>query len=115
MAAFGFSRVTPRSSINGHRFRHSLKSCDMRPAGFMVIIPVLALLFAGCGRSSREQLPEPGTDLYALAPSATMEVSFSTDQFKLFAFRWTNEGPFQLVIARRGGTVGNCHPRPKVD
>lgn len=69
----------------------------------------LALLVLACGERGGGGAPEPGTELYAVAPETVREVVFSTPDHKLYAYRWAPSDSFQLVIATRGkAEVEHC-------
>jgi hypothetical protein len=59
----------------------------------------LALALVCCQKGS--DLPTPGTDFYAVAPESILEVSFTTRQARLHAFRWSPSDTFVVVTAKR--------------
>jgi hypothetical protein len=56
-------------------------------------------LMAGC--VSRTPAPESGVELYAVPPENVREILFSSPDRKLFAYRWGQEGPFQIWTASK--------------
>jgi hypothetical protein len=70
----------------------------------------VALLGAlACGGRGADGSPEPGTELYAVAPETVREVVFSTPDRKLYAYRWAPSDSFQLIVATRGkAEVEHC-------
>jgi hypothetical protein len=56
-----------------------------------------------CGSVSKSAGPEPGTELYAVATDAVREVLISSPSHKIYAYRWTTDQPFQLMVASRDG------------
>jgi hypothetical protein len=59
-------------------------------------------LAAACGQGRQAAAPEPGTELYAVAPASIDEVVLSSPDRKMLAFRWAPDTVFQLVFAARG-------------
>lgn len=54
-----------------------------------------------CRPVSKSAEPEPGTELYAVAMDAVSEVLISSPSHKIYAYRWTTDQPFQLMVASR--------------
>lgn len=59
-----------------------------------------ALLW-GCHSDPKSGKPEPGTELYAVAPESVREIVISLPLHKIYAYRWATDQPFQLVVASR--------------
>jgi hypothetical protein len=72
----------------------------MRPG--LVTLGLAAGLVAACDSDRQAPAPEPGTDLYAVAPGAIHEVLLTSPERKMLAFRWTPDTVFHLVFAVRG-------------
>ena len=75
-----------------------------------VLIFVLLLgLVASCGGYFDNREPEPGTDLYAVSSSQISEVLFSSEQKKIYAFRWNTAEKFIIMVASPGiSAVEQC-------
>jgi hypothetical protein len=77
-----------------------------QPRRSRLLPPLLLLLIlggvSGCRRDRDDGAPEPGTDLYAVAPETIREVTFSSPDHKLYAYRWAAGDTFHVVIATRG-------------
>jgi hypothetical protein len=74
-----------------------------------VIATALLATASACSRGGGESEPEPGTELYAVAPETVREVVFSAPDRKLYAYRWAPSDSFRLVIASRGSAdVEHC-------
>jgi hypothetical protein len=71
------------------------------------LVALLCATLAGC-RGSNADLPEPGTEFFAIAPDAVTEVVYSSGSHKLYAYRWRSGEPFQILVARRGAPPEQC-------
>ncbi len=71
-------------------------------ARVLVIAGLTPVLVAACDSERQASAPEPGTELYAVAPGAVDEVLFSSAEKRMLAFRWTPDSVFQLVFVTRG-------------
>jgi hypothetical protein len=51
--------------------------------------------------------------LFAIAPESVTELVFRSPARRLYAYRWTKDGPFQLVVAaRESAAVEQCAAGP---
>src|SRR5688572_25293408 len=66
------------------------------------LLRLAVVLAGGCGSGPDDRAPEPGTELYAIDPADVSEVVFTGPDHKLFAYRWSPAGTFQIVVATRG-------------
>jgi hypothetical protein len=74
-----------------------------RPRWPLRMVLVLSGVAAiACTKDRDEGAPEPGTDLYAIAPETVREVVLSTPDRKLYAYRWAPDDTFHIVVATRG-------------
>jgi len=53
----------------------------------------------GCQNWRSAETVRVGTELYAIVPEGIIEVLFSTDDHKVFAYRWNPNDAFQLTVA----------------
>jgi len=75
--------------------------------GWVVI--ATGCLSATCGhRQSAEMRPEPGLEFIAVTPDTVREVTVSSKRLKLFAYRWTAGGRFQVVLGQPGTPPEQC-------
>lgn len=68
-------------------------------------LPLFALFsiaLIACDDARDERKPEPGMELYAVAPETVREVIISSPGYKLYAYRWTPDDAFHVLIATRG-------------
>lgn len=68
----------------------------------LVVVALFGGAFIGCAKDRDGGAPEPGTELYAVAPETVREVEFRTPDRKLYAYRWAPEDTFHIVVATRG-------------
>jgi len=67
-----------------------------------------SVIIAGACNSNSTPQAMPGTDLYAVSPDDVLELKISTPERKLYAFRWSPQDRFELLVARRGAPVEQC-------
>ena len=75
----------------------------MRLSRRLAVLLAGGLLGTACRHDARG--PEPGMELYAVAPDSVREVLLSSGDRKLYAFRWRAAEPFRLIVATRGDSV----------
>ena len=75
----------------------------MRTSRRLTLLVAAGLLGTACRHDARG--PEPGMELYAVAPDSVREVLLSSGDRKLYAFRWRAGEPFRLLVATRGDSV----------
>lgn len=74
---------------------------------FIVVLSCAA--FLSCGPQNKSRRPEPGMDLYSVAPDSVREVLVSSSAVKIYAYRWTSNQPFELIVASRPkATADHC-------
>ncbi len=81
---------------------------------FRPLLPMVVVLYGvaaiACAKDRDERAPEPGTELYAIAPETVREVAFSTPDRKLYAYRWAPGDTFHIVVATRGSAEAEQCP-----
>lgn len=65
----------------------------------IVLMLLIYSLLVSCDFKQSEQKPEIGTDYYALIPETITEFVFSAKDYKVYAYRWNINQPFQLTTA----------------
>ena len=70
----------------------------MKPLVTATLLMCIAMS-SSCRSPEKSGTPEPGTELYAVAPDAITEVLISSQAHKIYAYRLNTDRPFQLVVA----------------
>jgi hypothetical protein len=71
----------------------------------LAVLAVLAVsVLTACGASNKHE-PEPGAELYAVSADHVTEVLFSSQEQKIYAFRWKTDERFRIIAASPGSPL----------